>query len=667
MVRLTPADYRMQVVSPFERSVQGYQAGFGQMQQLNEVRRQRVADQQAAQLHDAQLAYTQAQTSALEQERQKAQQREAALAALMQKETDGTATAEDWNTYSLQFGDELSAEYAQRIQDAQDLEIASALFAESQTVFNLSNDPNGGALINDYLNRKIAATQDPQLKAELTSQLSAFNMLEDLNPGMGLVSVRAQASQTMSMLGGQHATLNEQWKTLRPGSPEPRKMSSAYLAALNEILGPVTATEAQKLINEDPALAARISQRAAEIENASGSGVNVTVGDMSLFAGRNQPVDQQSQQPAPTSQQPTSLPTALPGQTTSASDTLEQIQSTPSVETPSDNEGFPVLAVDADYRNAYSVTQDRNGNVRVSPTPGSVDFRAETDRQKTTLNNFITRSGTLFEAVKSGRRLVDANLLIDPENPSQAAGIREFFNIQQAEAEFRPRLQPYLPDIANLEKLEAATTFATQQSIGLGTKAFDTEKEVERFRALNPMDNFTSLVNTVIGLDLLASGGEVGIELLNEGVITPEQYIDAVQQGVSQARAQLDDGARRRQALIAENPGLYTQDELERLNAGRAAYVENVQAKINRALAAVDSVERALNQNGAGIVRLAPLPQDSNNFTLMPGITFPDGSVGSARIEVHPPYRVFNNQAEVKGYFNPETSLIQREPLNAAQ
>ena len=40
---------------------------------------------------------------------------------------------------------------------------------------------------------------------------------------------------------------------------------------------------------------------------------------------------------------------------------------------------------------------------------------------------------------------------------------------------------------------------------------------------------FTSLVNTVIGLDLLASGGEVGIELLNEGVITPTQYIDAVQ------------------------------------------------------------------------------------------------------------------------------------------
>ena len=61
-------------------------------------------------------------------------------------------------------------------------------------------------------------------------------------------------------------------------------------------------------------------------------------------------------------------------------------------------------------------------------------------------------------------------------------------------------------------------------------------------------------------------------------------------------------------------------------------------------------MERALNQNGAGIVRLAPLPQDSNNFTLMPGFTFLDGSVGSARIEVHPPYRVFNNQAEVKGY-----------------
>lgn len=667
MVRLTPADYRMQVVSPFERSLQGYQAGFGQMQQLDEVRRQRVADQQAAQLNQAQLAYTDAKKQSELAAQQRLEQRQLALSELMQKEVDGTATAQDYNKFSLQFGDELAGEYARRIQDSQDLETASKIFSESQTVFNLSNDSNGVVLINDYLNRKIAAAQDPQQKAELTSQLSAFNMLENSNPGMGLLSVRAQASQTMSMLGGQHATLNDQWKTLRPGSPEQRKMSQAYLAALNETLGPITASEAQKRIDADPALAEQISRRAREIEDASSSGVNVNIGDMNFRAGSTQPVDQQPQQPALTGQQPSSLTTALPGQTTSASDMLDQIPPTPTVQTPSDNAGFPVLEVDADYRNAYSVTQDRNGNVRVSPTPGSVDFRAETDRQKTTLNNFITRSGGLFEAVKSGRRLADANLMIDPENPNQPAGIREFFNMQKGETQLRPRFQQYLPDVNNLGRLKAATTFATQQAIGLGTKAFDTEKEVQRFEALNPIDNFTSLVNTVIGLDLLASGGEVGIELLNEGVIRPEQYINAVQQGVSQARSQLDDGARRRQALIAENPGLYTQDELDRLNAGRAAYVENVQAKIQRALAAADSVERTLNQNGAGIVRVAPLPQDSTNFTLRPGLTFPDGTVGTARIEVHPPYRVFNNQAEVKGYYNLETSLIQEEPPNASQ
>ena len=427
MVRLTPADYRMQVVSPFERSLQGYQAGFGQMQQLNEVRRQRVADQQAAELHNAQLAYTQAKTQSELRTQQRAEQRQAALTELMQKENDGTATAQDWNRYSLQYGDELSAEYAQRLQDSQDLETASAIFSESQAVYNLSNDPNGVALVNDYLNRKIAATQDPQQKAELTSQLSAFNMLEDLNPGMGLLSIRAQASQTMSMLGGQHATLNDQFKMLRPGSPEQPKMSPAYLAAINEIVGPVTGTEAQNMIDADPALAAQVSQRARQIEDTSGSGVQVNIGDMNLRAGSSQPADEQSQQPAPTTQQPSSLTTALPGQTTSASDMLDQIPPTPTGQTPSDNEGFPVLAVDADYRNAYSVTQDRNGNVRVSPTPGSVDFRAETDRQKTTLNSFITRSGTLFEAVKSGRRLVDANIIIDPQNPSRAAGLREFF------------------------------------------------------------------------------------------------------------------------------------------------------------------------------------------------------------------------------------------------
>jgi hypothetical protein len=56
MARLTPIDYQMQVINPMSAALQGYQAGFGQMQQLDEVRRQREADAMNRELQEMQMA-----------------------------------------------------------------------------------------------------------------------------------------------------------------------------------------------------------------------------------------------------------------------------------------------------------------------------------------------------------------------------------------------------------------------------------------------------------------------------------------------------------------------------------------------------------------------------------------------------------------------------------
>ena len=71
MARLTPIDYRMDVLNPMQMAMSGYQAGFGQMQQLDDVRRQREADRMAAEVHDmqmGQLEQAQAQAMAMQQE-----------------------------------------------------------------------------------------------------------------------------------------------------------------------------------------------------------------------------------------------------------------------------------------------------------------------------------------------------------------------------------------------------------------------------------------------------------------------------------------------------------------------------------------------------------------------------------------------------------------------
>ena len=46
----------MQVINPMAAALQGYQAGFGQMQQLDEVRRQREADAMNRELQEMQMA-----------------------------------------------------------------------------------------------------------------------------------------------------------------------------------------------------------------------------------------------------------------------------------------------------------------------------------------------------------------------------------------------------------------------------------------------------------------------------------------------------------------------------------------------------------------------------------------------------------------------------------
>ena len=94
VVRMFPADYRMDVISPLQTAMAGYQAGFGQFQQLDDVRRQREADRMAAELHDAKMAEYERATAA-------AQAAQLEQAAFYEGFADGTHTPESLRRFRM--------------------------------------------------------------------------------------------------------------------------------------------------------------------------------------------------------------------------------------------------------------------------------------------------------------------------------------------------------------------------------------------------------------------------------------------------------------------------------------------------------------------------------------------------------------------------------------
>jgi hypothetical protein len=190
MVRLTPADYRMQVVSPFERSVQGYQAGFGQMQQLNEVRRQRVADQQTAQMHQADLNLKTAQTAALEVEQRKLASEEAKalefanimteIAEAEQKNAPRAVLKNLYQRAATLSGDEIFLTIAGNM----DREERENLLQSSAQNYNFYK--NGSPeVIRQRLLQDIDAAPDDQTKTGKEALLQMFDEAEQQEPGSG--------------------------------------------------------------------------------------------------------------------------------------------------------------------------------------------------------------------------------------------------------------------------------------------------------------------------------------------------------------------------------------------------------------------------------------------------------------------------------------------------
>ena len=214
MARLTPIDYQMQVINPMAAALQGYQAGFGQMQQLDEVRRQREADEMEKQRFEAEMAQTQAATA-------RAQEVQTALGDIWGRMADGeNVTVQDLQRVQSRFPE--VAEQLQSLTENLTAEEKSDKFFDTIQLVSLAQTPD---LYRAELNQRIEASEsNPEQQRALQAQLQAYDAAEQAQEGGGA----AYARMVGGMAALQYADTEQQFNLVSERFfPEPEEYESA--------------------------------------------------------------------------------------------------------------------------------------------------------------------------------------------------------------------------------------------------------------------------------------------------------------------------------------------------------------------------------------------------------------------------------------------------------
>lgn len=204
MVRLTPADYRMQIASPLERSIQGYQAGFGQMQALSEAKQQK-------ELFALQKQQAEAELAATEQARQQEQMRQAVVADIITRMGNNQPVTDQLNAANLMFGKDPFASTLENITEQQ---------KEANVIANLGrlNALKTPEQILQYFDQQINATApgSPENGIYLAYK-TAFERQLQQDPEVAVNTFRTGlALETMALTEG-NTELQEQLREMIDG------------------------------------------------------------------------------------------------------------------------------------------------------------------------------------------------------------------------------------------------------------------------------------------------------------------------------------------------------------------------------------------------------------------------------------------------------------------
>ena len=196
MARLTPIDYQMQVMNPMAAALEGYQAGFGQMQQLDEVRRQREADAMNRELQEMQMA----QLRSKQEEAQAAQRLQADFYTGLSDGTMTIAGAREFLANPL-ISESLASTINAYVSDESDDQIRGRMQDTAYLTMLERSDPD---LFNAEMDRRVEAAFNAN-NQEQVDFLRNIRQLSDLDPS-------AAQSLGMQMVSGFASKLGDEGK-----------------------------------------------------------------------------------------------------------------------------------------------------------------------------------------------------------------------------------------------------------------------------------------------------------------------------------------------------------------------------------------------------------------------------------------------------------------------
>jgi len=208
MARLTPIDYQMQVINPMSAALQGYQAGFGQMQQLDEVRRQREADAMNRELQEMQMA----QLRSKQEEAQAAQRLQADFYTGLSDGTMTIAGAREFLANPL-ISEGLASTINAYVSDESDDQIRGRMQDTAYLTMLERSDPD---LFNAEMDRRVEAAFNAN-NQEQVDFLRNIRQLSDLDP------IAAQ-SLGMQMVSGFASKLGDEGKLFQEAFLEGLKL-----------------------------------------------------------------------------------------------------------------------------------------------------------------------------------------------------------------------------------------------------------------------------------------------------------------------------------------------------------------------------------------------------------------------------------------------------------
>ena len=207
MARLTPIDYQMQVMNPMAAALEGYQAGFGQMQQLDEVRRQREADDLQRRATELEMSEAQQRMDIVTAEQNRIAEGRGLVSAIYEDLNNNEYVSQDRIKNVIARFPTIAGPLQQQLERQTEEENTRSFNAYSQAAFIATEAIETGdtSMLENFLDERIAATEDnPDMQRMFQGHRQALDVF-----GPAYIAVQARLGAAKFGNAEQNAVMDE--------------------------------------------------------------------------------------------------------------------------------------------------------------------------------------------------------------------------------------------------------------------------------------------------------------------------------------------------------------------------------------------------------------------------------------------------------------------------